>query len=70
MASDLPVLREVLNEDIAMLVKPEDITGWMKAIDALRNKQLRTEISAKAFKYFTEKYSWEQRARSLLHLLV
>jgi glycosyltransferase involved in cell wall biosynthesis len=69
-ASDLPVLREVLNEDIAMLVKPEDITGWMKAIDALRNKQLRTEISAKAFKYFTEKYSWEQRARSLLHLLV
>jgi glycosyltransferase involved in cell wall biosynthesis len=68
-ASDLPVIREVLNRDIAMLVEPEDIKGWVNAIQALRNKALRAEISLKAFKYFNENFSWEQRARTIIDLL-
>lgn len=68
-ASDLPVIREVLNKDIAMLVDPEDIKGWVGAIDALRDKRLRAEISAKALRYFIENYSWEQRARTIIDLL-
>jgi len=68
-ASDLPVIREVLNKDTAMLVQPENITGWKNAINALRDKSLRTEISAKAHKFFIENYSWEQRAKTLVNLL-
>ena len=68
-ASDLPVIREVLNRDIAMLVEPEDIKGWVNAIKALQNKALRAEISLKAIKYFNENFSWEQRARTIIDLL-
>ena len=68
-ASDLPVIREVLNKDTAMLVQPENITGWKNAINALRDKSLRTEISKEAHKFFIENYSWEQRAKTLVNLL-
>jgi len=65
-ASDLPVIREVLDKDIAMLVEPEDIEGWVNAIKALRNKTLRAEISTKAFRYFNENFSWGQRAKTII----
>ncbi|MCP4937118.1 MAG: glycosyltransferase family 4 protein [bacterium] len=31
-SSDLPVLREVLNEDVAMLCQPENLWQWQAAI--------------------------------------
>ncbi len=55
-ASDLPVIREVLNKEIAMLVAPEDINGWVSAVNTLRKKSLRDKISSMAFSYFIENY--------------
>jgi len=37
-ASDLPVLREVLNNNNAILIPPDDIDAWVKAIYKLKNE--------------------------------
>jgi len=37
-ASDLPVLREVLNNNNAILIPPDDIDAWVKAIYKLKMK--------------------------------
>lgn len=65
-ASDLPVLREVLNEDIAKLVKPDDYSGWIAAINLLRDKVLREDMGAKAQELFLKEYTWKKRATSVL----
>lgn len=65
-ASDLPVLREVLNEDIAILVKPDDYPGWVTAIDRLRDGRKRKEIGMAAQRVFLQKYTWQKRATLVL----
>ncbi len=65
-ASDLPVLREVLNEDIAILVNPDDYPGWITAIDRFRNGRRRKTMGMAAQRIFLEKYTWQKRAVQVL----
>ena len=65
-ASDLPILREVLNETNALLVKHDDIRAWSAAIDSLRNDDLREKIGDSAYKDFLKNYTWDIRARNVL----
>lgn len=65
-ASDLKVLREVLNDDIAVLADPEDGNDWIDAINKLKDKELREEISRKAFKVFRS-YTWRNRANKIIN---
>ncbi len=65
-ASDLPVLREVLNGDIAILVKPDDYHGWIDAINSLQDENLRTTLGNTAREVFLKKYTWQKRAESVL----
>lgn len=65
-ASDLPVLREVLHEDIAMLVDPENPDEWVSAIERLRDPGVRQRLSENAYREFLEKYTWDRRAGRLL----
>lgn len=65
-ASDLPVLREVLDESNAILVDPEDVDGWMRALSALQDPDLRERIAAKAHRDFLASYTWQARARRVL----
>lgn len=60
-ASDLPVIREVLNETNSILVKCDDFEMWVKSIKKLKNLQFREEISIKALNDFN-KYTWKNRA--------
>ena len=66
-ASDLPVLREVLDEDIAVLVPPTDVTSWMGAItDLLNNPQRAESLGVAARKRVEDKYTWRARVKRCL----
>ncbi|MFT5465689.1 MAG: glycosyltransferase involved in cell wall biosynthesis [Verrucomicrobiales bacterium] len=65
--SDLPVLREVLNDKNALLVQPEDVDGWVTAIAQLRdNRELGAKIAESALADFEENYTWDKRAERVL----
>ncbi len=68
-ASDLPVLREVLNESNAILVQCDDIEGWLKALEKLRSLSARKTIANNAHADFVKLYSWKQRAVLVLQNL-
>lgn len=65
-SSDLPVLREVLNETNSVLCDPEDIGQW---IDAVIRAQTDTEwtgsLSEKAFTG-VQSFTWRKRVRKVL----
>jgi len=60
-ASDLPVLREVLNKKNSILVSCDDLEKWIEAINKLKDLKKRKQIATKALKDFS-KYSWKNRA--------
>lgn len=61
-ASDLPVLREVLNDTNSVLCDPSDITSWVTAINAIRqDSQLSELLSLNSLRTATN-YSWSLRA--------
>ena len=55
-ASDLPVIREVLNDRNSILVESDDINSWLNAIIKLKDFKHREIISSKALDDFY-KYS-------------
>ena len=65
-ASDLPVLREVLNEKNSILVKYDNKNEWIEAIKKLKNLKKRKEISTQALNDFN-KHTWKNRALRLLN---
>lgn len=67
-ASDLPVLREILrDQENALLCGPEDVDAWEKAIRVLQqNSHLRTTLGRVAQEEFLERYTWKQRARAVV----
>jgi glycosyltransferase involved in cell wall biosynthesis len=64
--SDLPVLREVLNEDNSMLVKYDSVNDWVYAIEKLKDNKYRDKLAVNAFDDFTSKYSWYKRAGNII----
>lgn len=65
-ASDIPVLREILNETNAILCPPKDIDFWQRSLEvAARDSQLREKLGKKA-REDAQKYSWLNRARLCL----
>lgn len=65
-ASDLEVLREVLDEDTAVFAIHDNIQSWVKAINTLMNVNKREALGQKAHKRFIENYTWEKRAERIL----
>ncbi|MDY6820926.1 MAG: glycosyltransferase family 4 protein [Deferribacterota bacterium] len=65
-ASDLPVIREVLNENNAILSPPDNIDKWVDAINILKDKNLRSLIANRAYNDFIKKYTWDIRAKKVL----
>lgn len=65
-ASDLPVLREVLHEGISVLVPPQDFEKWKTAIAALMDPGLRAKLGKAAKDELEKYYSWTARAESIL----
>lgn len=65
-ASDLPVLREILNDNVSILVPPDDIDAWQQAIKRLFDEKLRDELSKNGKALFMENYTWRKRAENVL----
>jgi glycosyltransferase involved in cell wall biosynthesis len=68
-ASNLPSVREILNENNSLLVKPgdqEDLAQGIKEI--LNNKELSDKISKQAFSD-VQQYTWEKRVERILDFI-
>lgn len=70
-ASDVPVLREVLTDRVnAILVAPEDVDGWVAAIEELvADANLRAKIGRRARADFLAEYTWRSRVDKVLGLI-
>lgn len=66
--SDLPVLREVLNEKNSILVKPDSVNEWVGAIRKLADKDVREKLGQQALQDFLSNYTWKIRAKNLAEL--
>ncbi len=63
LASDLPVIREVLDDTTASFAPPENVDAWTAALkELLYNPQWR-DILARNARATVEKYTWLERAR-------
>ncbi|MBU0580166.1 MAG: GxxExxY protein [Candidatus Margulisbacteria bacterium] len=65
-ASDLPSIREILNEDSSVLVDPNNPGALAKGIKKiLKDKNLAEKISMQAYSN-VQNYSWNKRAEKIL----
>lgn len=71
-ASDLPVLREVLRDkENSILVKCDDIEAWVKQIKTLAaDDKLRIRLGESARRDFLNNYTWKARASDLIKALM
>ena len=67
-ASDLPVLREVLRNGVtAIMVPPEDINAWAVALkDLVQDGALMARLGLAARKLLEEEYTWDRRVARVL----
>jgi len=69
-ASDLPPLREILeHEKTALLVEPENIEAWIRAIETLKNDPALALRLSNTLRQEAHRYSWEARAQRIASLL-
>jgi glycosyltransferase involved in cell wall biosynthesis len=66
-ASDLPALREVLDDDVALFAAAADVNSWTDAIVKTRDDALlRQRLGERARARFLARYTWPARARRVL----
>jgi glycosyltransferase involved in cell wall biosynthesis len=66
LSSDLPVLRETVNEENAVLLPPEDTNAWVEALLALQGDPGRRAALSQAARLSAGQYTWEARANKIL----
>lgn len=66
-ASDLPILGEVLNENNAIILPADDIDIWVENLRSLQGSPEKRAALSEAAKDTAAEYSWEKRAASILH---
>lgn len=68
-ASDLPSIKEILNENNAVLVKPDDPEDLAKGIkEVLQNQGLANRLVVQAFSD-VQSYTWKRRAKNILEFI-
>jgi glycosyltransferase involved in cell wall biosynthesis len=65
-ASNLPVIREVLNEKNSMLVECDNVQSWINSINKLKNLENRESICNQALSDFYD-YTWKKRAMNVIN---
>jgi len=66
LTSDLPVIREVLDEDSAVFCPPEDLSVWSAALQSLLNDPPRIARLGEAAQAKISAYTWRARAERAL----
>ena len=64
-ASNIEVLKEILNEENSILVDPENINEWINSLDKLKDSTNREKISNQALIDFGP-YTWKNRVKQIL----
>jgi len=64
--SDLPILREILSEDSAIILPSQDVAAWVQALRQLAAEPARRQALGAAARRIAEQNTWQQRARRLL----
>lgn len=68
--SELPVIREVLNEKNAIFCPPEDLAAWQSTLTSLFNSPSRIKALGTQARQDASLYTWQIRAKkALLHFL-
>jgi glycosyltransferase involved in cell wall biosynthesis len=65
-SSDLPVLREVLNEKNSVILSSNNAAAWADALRALQKSASKRTALAKAARATAKQYTWEKRAQLVL----
>ena len=68
-ASDLPVLREVLNESNAVLCGPEDVDAWKRTLERAAVDIAWRESLGRQARQDVEQYSWRCRVERCLEMI-
>ena len=66
LSSDLPVLREVLNEHNAVFCPPEDLDAWQATLESLLADEPRRSTLANQAWQDVQPYTWLERQRRVL----
>lgn len=66
LSSDLPVIREVLTEDMAVFAPPDDLPAWRAALEDLLAHPQKRYALGRAARAEVEKYTWLARTQALL----
>ena len=66
LTSDLPVIREVLDDSSAAFAPPEDAPAWIAALKSLLADPARRAAFASTARRNVEKYTWLARAEKIL----
>ncbi len=65
-ASDLPVLREILDETCALLVPCDDLQQWDKALVRVKDTGFANQLATRAYERLVNQYTWQARAALVL----
>lgn len=65
-SSDLPVLREVLNESNAVLLPSGDAEAWQQALQQLHDRPEKWKALSQQASRDAKGYSWQERSRKVL----
>jgi len=66
LTSDLPVIREVLDESMAVFCPPEDAPAWQEALYTLLHEPARRQALGENARRAAQKYTWLARAKRTL----
>lgn len=69
-SSDLPVIREVLNDQMAVFCPPDDLSAWIGALTDLRKNPSAGQALGWAARTAVEAYTWHSRADKALRGLI
>jgi glycosyltransferase involved in cell wall biosynthesis len=67
LSADLPVIREVLNEQNAILCEPEDLEAWKSSLASLLNNESQRIALGRQARQDVQGYTWLARAQRILN---
>jgi glycosyltransferase involved in cell wall biosynthesis len=67
LSSDLPVLREVLDDQNAILLPPDQVEAWVNAIVAIKDDPVRQKVLTVQARKDSQRYTWEGRVASIFN---
>ncbi|HEY6074255.1 MAG TPA: glycosyltransferase, partial [Anaerolineales bacterium] len=69
LSADLPSIREVLNENYAVLCDPENATAWRAALESLLLDEKRRLGLGRQARRLAARFSWSAREQRILNQL-